>query len=174
MTTKYLLLTLFMLQSCASLKKSVTAASIIGALVGSAGGYVFSPEKEDKAKNAFLFGALASGTSAALTYSLYEKPLSQRKLKHMLLEERRLEAKKAAEELPLFDFSPELKKMSPKVDFKPVNKFIVPLKDLPPELKGKVKKQYIIEYQSDAKTLKIGNRTFEISPFKAWEHVYEE
>lgn len=77
-------------------------------------------------------------------------------------------------EVPLFDFSPELKDIRPEVNFKPLKKFEVPLEQLPPELQGKVKKQFIIEYESEGRTLEIDNRTIEISPFKAWEHVYEK
>jgi hypothetical protein len=168
------LVIIFLLSSCSTLKKSVITSALISGVVGSVGGHIFSPTEKDRNKNAFLFGTLGAAAGAGIAYGFHEKPISQRKLKHMLLEDRKREALKNSQELPLFDFSPELKKMSPKVDFKPVSKFAVPLKDLPPELQGKVKKQYIIEYQSDAKTLKIGNRTFEISPFKAWEHVYEE
>jgi hypothetical protein len=76
--------------------------------------------------------------------------------------------------VPLFDFSPELKHVRPEVNFKPVKKYEVPLEKLPTELEGKVKKQFIIEYESDARTLEIDNRTIQISPFKAWEHVYEK
>ncbi len=168
------LLIVALLTSCGSLKKSVITSALISGLAGSIGGHIFSPTEKDQAKNAFLFGTLGAAVGAGLAYGFYEKPISQRKMRSMLLEKNKKEEERKAQELPLFDFSPELKKMSPKMDFKPVNKFSVPLKDLPPELQGKVKKQYIIEYQSDSKTLKIGNRTFEISPFKAWEHVYEE
>ena len=168
------LLVVTLLSGCSTMKKSMITSALVSGLVGSAGGYIFSPTIEDRPKNAFLFGTLGAAVGAGVGYGFHDKPISQKKLKHMLLEERKKEVLKKSQELPLFDFSPELKKMSPKVDFKPVNKFTVPLKDLPPELQGKVKKQFIIEYQSDAKTLKIGNRTFEISPFKAWEHVYEE
>lgn len=163
-----------LLSSCGTLKKSVITSALISGVVGSVGGHIFSPTEKGRAKNAFLFGTLGAAAGAGLAYGFYESPISQKKMRHMLLEKNKREALRKSQELPLFDFSPELKKMSPKVDFKPVSKFAVPLKDLPPELQGKVKKQYIIEYQSEAKTLKIGNRTFEISPFKAWEHVYEE
>ena len=76
--------------------------------------------------------------------------------------------------VPLFDFSPELKNIKPEVNFKPIKKYEVPLEKLPKELEGKVKKQFILEYQSEAQTIEIGNRTIQISPFKAWEHIYEQ
>jgi len=156
--------------SCSTLKKSMITSAVIGTVVGSIGGSVFSPDKDSVSKNAFLFGTLGAAAGAGAAYLMHDKPLDQKKLKQMMIEDEMSKQK----ELPLFDFSPELKKMKPHVDFKPISKYEVPLKKLPPELQGKVKKQFIIEYQSEAKTLKIGNRTFEISPFKAWEHVYEE
>lgn len=169
MTIRILLICL-MLSSCSTLKKSMITSALVGGVIGGIGGSVFSPDSESRDKNAFLFSTLGAAAGAGGAYLFHDKPIDQKKLKHMMLEEQ----KEAQKDIPLFDFSPELKKMKPHVDFKPVNKYEVPLKKLPPELQGKVKKQFIIEYQSDAKTLKIGNRTFEISPFKAWEHVYEE
>jgi len=59
------------------------------------------------------------------------------------------------------------------VSFKPVKKYDVPLEKLPENLKGKVKKQYLLEYETEGKTIQYEGRTIEISPFKAWEHVYE-
>ena len=169
MTIRILIICL-LFSSCSTLKKSMITSAIVGSVVGGLGGSIFSPDKESRDKNAFLFSAIGAAAGAGGAYLIYDKPVDQKQLKHMMLEEQ----KEAQKDIPLFDFSPELKKMKPHVDFKPVNKYEVPLKKLPPELQGKVKKQFIIEYQSDAKTLKIGNRTFEISPFKAWEHVYEE
>ena len=173
MNIKTLILTLlicFQLSSCSTLKKTMITSAVVGGVVGGLGGAIFSPNKESLNKNAYLFTALGAVAGAGGSYLFHEKPIDQKKLKHMVLDEQR----EAQKDVPLFDFSPELKKLKPHVDFKPVNKYEVPLKKLPPELQGKVKKQFIIEYQSDARTLKIGNRTFEISPFKAWEHVYEE
>ncbi len=77
-------------------------------------------------------------------------------------------------EVPLFDFSPELKNIKPELSFKPVKKYEVPIEKLPESLQGKVKKQYLLEYESEAKTIQYQGKTIEISPFKAYEHVYEE
>jgi hypothetical protein len=159
-----------LLSSCSTLKKSMMSSALIGGVVGGLGGSIFSPSKKDQDKNAFLFAGIGSATAAAVAYLAHERPIHQKQLKHMMMDE----SNKVQKELPLFDFSPELKSLKPNVDIKPVSKYQVPLKELPDELKGKVKKQFIIEYQSEAKTIKIGNKTFEIGPFKAWEHVYEE
>jgi hypothetical protein len=103
-----------------------------------------------------------------LTYFTHQK---RKRIKESLLLDQEIQHHK---EVPLFDFSPELKNIKPEVNFKPIKKYEVPLEKLPPQLQGKVKKQFIIEYESGARTLEIGNRTIQISPFKAWEHVYEE
>jgi hypothetical protein len=166
MNTK-LLIILFLLQGCGTLKSSIITSSLALGTAGAVGGMVFSPNEKAKDKNAFLFGVIGAVAGAGLAYIIYPKKKNLNK--HMLLPDEQ----KQEETMPLFDFSPELKKLNPKIDFMPINKYEVPITKLPKALEGKVKKQYLIEYQGEAKTLKIGRRTFEISPFKAWEHVYE-
>ena len=153
------------------MNKNMMMSAIIGSAVGSLGGAIFSPDKESVNKNAFLFGTLGAAAGAGTAAAINDKPVDQIKMKQMLLDDVKTKGK---EEVPLFDFSPELKDIKPKVEFMPVKKYEVPLEKLPPELEGKVKKQYIIEYESPAQTLKIGTKTIEISPFKAWEHQYAE
>ncbi len=165
-----LLLIVMFSTGCSTLKKTIITTSFTGAAIGGAGGAIFSPNRDSVSKNAFIFSLLGAGIGALGGYLMHDRPISQKKLKNMLLDDE----KKIPQEIPLFDFSEELKKLKPKVTFKPVKKYQVPLKKLPKELQGKVKKQFIMEYQSEAQTIKIGNRTFQISPFKAWEHIYEE
>ncbi len=55
-----------------------------------------------------------------------------------------------------------------------IKKYEVPIEKLPESLQGKVKKQYLLEYESEAKTIQYQGKTIEIAPFKAYEHVYEE
>lgn len=169
MNIKIILLTL-LLSSCSTFKKTAITSAVIGGVVGGLGGMVFSPNKQDESKNAFLFGAIGSAMGVGGAFLFQEKPIDQTKLKQMLLDEQKV----AMSELPLFDFDPKLQGLNPKIEFKPMKKYEVPLTKLPKELKGKVGKQYILEYESPARTLKLGARTIQISPFKAWEHVYEE
>ncbi|MCM2349700.1 MAG: hypothetical protein NDI69_06745 [Bacteriovoracaceae bacterium] len=164
-----LLVFLIFLTSCSSLKKSVGAGAIIGGIVGGAGGVVFSPNEYSKGKNAYMGGVIGAIAGAGLAYLFHDEP-KKKTADPMLLDEPGQLHKK----VPLFDFSPELKHIRPEVNFKPVKKYEVPLEKLPTELEGKVKKQFIIEYESDARTLEIDNRTIQISPFKAWEHIYEK
>lgn len=163
------LLVLFLVSSCSTLKKSITGGSVLGAIVGGTGGTVFSPNRESKDKNAYLGAIIGSFAGAGLAYLMHEKPKIITK-KSMLLDDPIQNHK----EVPLFDFSPELKHIKPEVNFTPVKKYEVPLEKLPKELEGKVKKQFILEYHSEAQTIEVGNRTIQISPFKAWEHVYEQ
>lgn len=162
-----LVLSLFV--SCSSFKRSVVASAVTGLIVGAAGGATFSPDAESVNQNAYLFGIAGAAIGVGAAYFLKEEDKSKKQITPMIMEES-LETHK---ELPLFDFSPHLKNVRPEVSFKPVKKFEVPIEKLPKSLEGKVKKQFIIEYEADARTLNIGNRTIQISPFKAWEHVYE-
>ncbi len=145
------------------------SGALIGGFVGGSGGVIFSPDSMSRDKNAYLGGVIGAVAGAGLAYLLHDGP--EKKLKEpMILDE----PTQIHKEVPLFDFSPELKHIRPEVNFKPMKKYEVPLEKLPPELEGKVKKQFIIEYESDSRTLEINNRTIQISPFKAWEHVYEK
>ncbi len=165
----YFLIPLILLStSCSSLKRALLSGAIGGALVGATGGAVFSPTRGDRDKNAYLFGILGAAAGAGISYLLYDDPAKQKLQAPMIMDDT------TPKEIPLFDFSPELQNVKPEVSFKPVKKYEVPLASLPKELEGKVKKQFIIEYEAEARTIEIGNRTIEISPFKAWEHVYEK
>lgn len=164
-----ILIVLILCSSCSTLKKSVTSGALIGGLVGGTGGAVFSPDRESTDKNAYFGGVIGAIAGAGLAYLIHDKP--QKKVKESMLLDQPIQNHK---EVPLFDFSPELKHIKPEVNFKPIKKYEVPLEKLPKELEGKVKKQFILEYQSEAQTIEVGNRTIQISPFKAWEHVYEQ
>lgn len=165
-----IILTVICLSGCSSMKKTLIASGGTGAVIGATGGAVFSPNKESIDKNAYLFGITGALIGAGLGFLFYDRPKEKKLSGSMILEEE----SELGEELPLFDFSPELKKLKPEIKFKPAKKYEVPLEKLPKELEGKVKKQFIIEYESEARTMDLGRRTIQISPFKAWEHVYEK
>jgi hypothetical protein len=164
---KVSLLILLLCTSCSSLNRSMITGALVGGVVASIGGAVFSPNPESIDKNAYLFGVVGAGAGAAAGYLLFEDPKKPKP--PMMLDE----PMQTHQEVPLFDFSPELGKVKPEVSFKPVKRYEVPQEKLPKELEGKVKKQYIIEYEAEARTIEIDNRTIQISPFKAWEHAYE-
>ena len=165
-----LLVILLLFTGCSTLKRTMITSALTAGTIGGVGGAIFSPNKESVRGNTYIFSLLGAGIGALGAYLMHDKPHDQKQLKNMLLDEEKLKK----QEIPLFDFSPELKNIKPNITFKPVKKYQVPLQKLPDALKGKVKKQYILEYESDARTIKIGNRTIQISPFKAWENVYEE
>ena len=163
------LICLILLSSCSTLKKSIVSGAVIGGMAGAGGGAIFSPNDYSRDKNAYVFGVMGALVGAGLGYLFHEEPKKAGYKSPMILDE----PIQNHQEVPLFDFSPELKNVKPEVNFKPVKKYEVPQEKLPKELEGKVKKQYIIEYEADARTLELGNRTIQISPFKAWEHTYE-
>ncbi len=163
-----LVLILFLCTSCSTINKSMIAGALIGGLVGSAGGSLFSPDQASQAKNAYLFGMAGAAAGVGVAYLVHDTKKAAPKAPMMLDE-----TIQTHEQVPLFDFSPELKHVRPEVSFKPVKKYEVPQEKLPKELEGKVKKQFIIEYEADARTIELDNRTIQISPFKAWEHTYE-
>jgi len=167
----YLLIIIFN-SGCSTLRSSITVGSVLGGSLGAMSGVVFSPNKESRNGNALVFGAVGAGVGAFLAHYFYTNDPENRDLKQMIIPDDPL--KKKNEEVPLFDFSPELKNIKPDLSFKPVKKYEVPIEKLPASLEGKVKKQYLLEYESEAKTIQYNGKTIEISPFKAYEHVYEE
>jgi hypothetical protein len=160
-----------LLSGCSSLRGSLTVGSIIGGTLGAMSGVVFSPNKESKNGNALVFGSIGAASGALLSNYFYTNDPENRDLKQMMIPNDPL---KKNTETPLFDFNPELKNIKPELSFKPIKKYEVPLEKLPESLQGKVKKQYLLEYESEAKTIQYQGKTIEIAPFKAYEHVYEE
>ena len=160
------------LMSCSTLKKTMITSAIVGGTIGGVGGAIFSPNKESVNKNAFVFSLLGASVAALGGYLLHDSPSDQEPRKNMLLDSDK-DVKKI-EDVPLLDFSPELKNIKPEINIKAVKKYEVPQEKLPEELKGKVKKQYIMEYQSEPRTIQVGNKTIQIDSFKAWEASYEE
>lgn len=158
------------ISGCSSLRGSLITGSVLGGSLGAMSGVVFSPNKESKSGNALVFGAIGAGLGALLGHYFYTSDPENRDLKQMIFDEDKQKVKK---EVPLFDFNPDLKNIKPDVIFKPVKKYEVPMEKLPKDLEGKVKKQFLLEYETEGKTIQYEGRTIEISPFKAWEHVYE-
>ena len=161
-----------LISGCSSLRGALSTGGIIGGTLGAMSGAVFSPNKDSIPGNALVFGAIGAGAGALMAHYLYTNDPENRDLKQMMLPELAPINKK--DEIPLFDFHPELKNINPDLSFKPVKKYEVPLEKLPESLQGKVKKQYLLEYESEGKTIQYEGKTIDIGPFKAYEHVYEE
>lgn len=160
-----------LLSGCSSLRGSLSIGSMVGGTLGAMSGVVFSPNKESRNGNALVFGAMGAASGALLSYYFYTNDPENRDLKQMMIPNDPL---KKNVEVPLFDFNPELKNIKPELSFKPIKKYEVPIEKLPESLQGKVKKQYLLEYETEAKTIQYQGKTIEIEPFKAYEHVYEE
>lgn len=108
------------LASCSTLKKSMLSGALIGGVVGGSGGAIFSPDPMSRDKNAYLGGVIGAVAGAGLAYLFHDGP--EKKMKApMLLDE----PAQIHKEVPLFDFSPELKHIRPEVNFKPVKKLSI-------------------------------------------------
>jgi hypothetical protein len=167
-----LLILILNLSGCSTLRGSLTAGGIIGGTLGAMSGAVFSPNKQSVPGNALAFGIIGAGAGALVAHYFYTNDPENRDLKQMMIPELAPVNKK--DEVPLFDFHPELKNIKPDLNFKPVKKYEVPIEKLPANLQGKVKKQYLLEYESEGKTIQYEGKTIDIGPFKAYEHVYEK
>ena len=59
-----LLVCLFILCSCSTLKRSMIGGALIGGLVGGGGGAIFSPDEMSRDKNAYMFGVIGAAAGA--------------------------------------------------------------------------------------------------------------
>lgn len=167
----FLLASSILITGCSSLKGTLITGSVLGGSIGAMSGIIFSPNKNSKPANALVFGVIGASLGALVGHYFYTNDPENRDLKQMIMDDdKKINSKK---EVPLFDFNPDLKNIKPDISFKPVKKYEVPQEKLPKDLEGKVKKQFLLEYETEGKTIQYEGRTIEISPFKAWEHVYE-
>ena len=153
------------ISSCSSMKKTIVYSSLSGGLAGASAGYALSPDKESQGANAAIFGLVGAGLSALIGYALYEDDPRNQKMNHMLEERKRLDPNSL--ELDLGNLNIEANLSKDEV-------YQTPAKELPEKLKGKIKQQYIIKYQSKERYLNKGNKTFYIPSFQIYEHAYDE
>ncbi len=151
--------------SCSTLKKTITYSSLSGGMAGASAGLLLSPDKESRGVNAAIFGLIGAGIAALAGYSLYEDDPRNKKLNHMLDEKEVLGEDTLGLDLDDLKIEANLNKEEA---------YETPVKDLPKELKGKVKKQYVIKYQSKERYINKGNKTFYIPSFQIYEHSYED
>ena len=155
----------FLLSSCSSMKKTILYSSLSGGLAGAASGYALSPDKESRGANAAIFGVLGAGLTALIGYALFEDDPRNQKLNHML--EDKSSSNPNSLGLDLGDLKIEANLSNEGV-------YKTPTMDLPKELKGKIKKQYVIKYESKERYLHKGSKTYYIPSFKIFEHAYDE
>ena len=160
-----LLILMFLLASCSSMKKSIFYSSLIGGVAGATGGALLSPDRESRGWNAAIFGLTGAAVSALAGYLMYEDDPRNRKLENMLLPEEKKDPN-------VVDIGLGELKIEAKLDKREAYK--VPVKELPDKLKGKVKKQYLIKYESKERYINSGNKTFYIPTFEVFEHSYDE
>ena len=110
-----------LISGCSSLRGTLITGSVLGGSLGAMSGFVFSPNKESKPGNGLVFGAIGAGLGALIANYFYTNDPENRDLKQMMIPDDPLKNKSS--EVPLFDFSPELKNIKPELSFKPIKKF---------------------------------------------------
>ena len=154
---------LLSLLSCSTLKKTLIYGGLSGAVAGAAGGYVLSPDEESRAANSAIFGLIGAGLATLIGYSMYEDDPRNQKLNHMLLP-KKLNENEMQLDLGGIKIDASLEKGET---------FKTPRKELPEKLRGKVKEQFIIKYESKERYVNKGNKTFYVPSFEIYEHAYE-
>ena len=148
--------------SCSTLKRTLTYSALGGAVVGGSLGAALSPSKNDRKANAVVFGFVGAAGAAIVGYSLYKDDPRNYKLKNMLM--------------PPSDTASNVElNLGPlKIDAKLTQNEVyeVPLKELPEKLKGKVNKQYLIQYESKERYIKNGAKTYFVPNFSVYEYTY--
>lgn len=153
------------LSSCSSMKKTIIYSSLSGGLAGAAAGYTLSPDKESQGANAAIFGVLGAGLSALIGYALFEDDPRNQKLNHLLEDNKDLNPNSLGLDLGNL-----------KIEANLTNEglYKTPSIELPDELKGKIKKQYVIKYESKERYLHKGSKTYYVPSFKIFEHAYDD
>jgi len=165
--TKVILIGLLViLQSCSSMKKTILYSTLTGAVVGGASGYALSPDKESQGANTAVFGLIGGVVTGLIGYVLFKDDPRNKKLNHMLLDkDKKIDPNKIDIGFNNFNINADLKKQEA---------YKVPVKNLPPKLRGKVKQQFVIKYTSKERYVQKGEKTFYIPAFEVYEHSYDQ
>lgn len=158
---RYLVLFLFI--SCSTLKKTIVYSSMSGGMAGATAGALLSPNRESQGANAAIFGLVGAGLVGLTAYALYEDDPRNKKLPSMIM------PPDDPNEIEL-----DLGNIKLDANLKREDSYSLPRKELPKELEGKVKEQYLIKYQSKEQYLNKGNKTYYIPSFQIYEHAYSE
>jgi hypothetical protein len=148
--------------SCSTLKKTLIYSSLAGGMAGATSGVLLSPDKESQGANAAVFGLIGAGVAVLAGYALYQDDPRNQKLKPML-DMKSDDPNKVDLDLDGLNIEASLSQS---------DKYISPKMKLPKELEGKIKKQYLIKYQSKERYINKGTKTFYIPPFQIYEHAY--
>ena len=165
---KYIILILiFTMTSCSSMKKTIIYSSLAGGIAGSVSGAVLSPDKESQGGNAAIFGLIGAGIAGLAGYALYKDDPRNYKLDNMLLDDGKKKVDLDPNLVPI-----GLENLTIGAELNKNEAYEVPLKKLPKELQGKVNKQFLIKYQSKERYIKKGNKTYYVPAFDIYEHGY--
>ena len=76
-------------------------------------------------------------------------------------------------EIPFIQEDSFFKGIKREFKLRALKKYEVPLENLPENLKGKAKKQFVMEYLIPEEVIDLDNRTITVEEHKAYENMYE-
>lgn len=155
---------LLFISSCSNLKRTLIYSAASGLVVGAVTGATLSPDRKNRSANALTFGLVGAAATALIGYALYIDDPRNKKLDPLL-----------SEKIPNEDeLSIDIGKIKIFADLKKKSAYKVPVTELPKELRGKVKKQYLIKYETPERYIKKGNKTYYIPSFQILEHDFSD
>ncbi len=174
-----LIIILFTITSCSTMKRSIFYGGLSGITLGVAGSAALSPNKESIAPNMAIWGSLGALIGAGLGYFFFVDDPENRELPSMIQGNsyNNAQLKKFSENangMGPYDLAPikniEAKIVTPK-DSK---KYKLESGPIPDHLKGKVQAPYIIEHEIPERVERLENgKAITIEKHKAWEVDYE-
>lgn len=154
------------ISGCATTKESVIYGGLSGAAIGASTGYSLSPDRESNLFNAAMWGAIGTVIGAGIGYLLRSEDPDNKEMKQMI----RKEDASASEDKPYSDDLGYqiLKPLESK-------KYVIPdQKNIPENLKGKIKKQVITEHVIEERVeKKEGGKTLVFPETKVYEYDFE-
>lgn len=165
MKSNLMIILSLLLLGCSTTKESVIYGGLSGAAIGASTGYALSPDKESNLFNAAIWGAVGTAIGAGVGYLLRSEDPDNKEMKQMIRkDDDSLKDKPYSDDLGYQILKPLESK-----------KYVIPdQKNVPENLKGKIKKQVITEHVIEERVeKKEGGKTLVFPETKVYEYDFE-